>query len=670
MGVVYEAHDPNIDRHVAIKTIRLDDLAEDLAAEYELRFKVEARAAGRLHHPNIVGVYDAGRDAGMAYMVMELVQGSDLKRALAGGTRYTLEQSLHLMAELLGALEFAHGQSVVHRDVKPANVMLDRNGRVKLTDFGLARLVDVGDATRTRGTALGTPRYMSPEQVRGEKVDGRTDLFSAGVILCQMVTGVVPFEGESDFAVMRNVCVEPHRPPTASNPALPPALDGLMDKLLAKAREDRFATAAEFASALLALAEGAGAAELQAVPAQAAPHNNASADRHEVNSQYSATLLLDSVPGASSATPSTVVQELEMTSWKRIQGSAEAHDFEGFLARFPAGVYADLARRRLRKIGGFSGSTTRVDIIAPAAQSSPLVGSDGWAVESTVDEDATLLISPVDRSARWLAVERPSSAGTKDEPPAGSMDAQATTSVAEQIPPPAIPSLPEPAPPPAPVAVRTPNDAISDSPSTPADQDVPRLRPSLWWSAGVVVGAVLVAIGFWMLRPQPKQTIDATAAAPAVVASAPALQPVAAAELPQASASLTSTEQGLVPGGANAERTSLPASAAVAVAAPAALIASAPAKPRKATAKPPTVTAAAPDVVPEPAPAESAPPVAVVPPPPVVNTGPSSPSEACASRNILTRSMCEYRQCATPQFKDHAECVAMRERERERERAR
>ena len=162
MGVVYEAHDPNIDRHVAIKTIRLDDLAEDLAAEYELRFKVEARAAGRLHHPNIVGVYDAERDAGMAYMVMELVLGSDLRRALASGTRYTLEQSLHLMAELLGALEYAHGQSVVHRDVKPANVMLDRNGRVNLADFGSARLVDVGDTTRTRGTALGTPRYMSP----------------------------------------------------------------------------------------------------------------------------------------------------------------------------------------------------------------------------------------------------------------------------------------------------------------------------------------------------------------------------------------------------------------------------------------------------------------------------------------------------------------------------
>ena len=180
MGIVYEGRDPNLDRRVAIKTVKVENLSEEAAAEYEARFRTEARSAARLQHPNIVSVYDSDRDGDIAFLVMEYIQGDDLKHHLDKGVRYSLEQSLKMIRDLLSALDYAHKQGIVHRDIKPANLLIEPGGRVKLTDFGVARIQDSGDATRTQGNMVGTLKYMSPEQVQGQKIDARADLFSVG----------------------------------------------------------------------------------------------------------------------------------------------------------------------------------------------------------------------------------------------------------------------------------------------------------------------------------------------------------------------------------------------------------------------------------------------------------------------------------------------------------
>jgi tRNA A-37 threonylcarbamoyl transferase component Bud32 len=250
MGCVYEGYDPHIERRVAIKTIRLEQLSPEMEAEFEARFRSEVRAAGRLHHPNIVALHDAGRDEGVAYTVMEFVEGQDLKRHLDGGAVYSVESALLLVQQLLAALAAAHAQGVIHRDVKPANVMLTAGGQVKLTDFGVARLLDSGDATRTRGMIVGTVKYASPEQLSGLPLDGRSDLFSVGVLLYRLLANQHPFDGPNELAVMQKVASEMPPPPSSINPAVPAALDAVVLKALAKAPEGRYADAAEFSAAL------------------------------------------------------------------------------------------------------------------------------------------------------------------------------------------------------------------------------------------------------------------------------------------------------------------------------------------------------------------------------------------------------------------------------------
>ena len=250
MGVVYKAHDPNIDRTVAIKTVLVQHLSDELATEFESRFRAEARAAGKLQHPNIVGVYDAGRDQGVAYIVMEFIQGEDLAEARRRGEQFTLDRTLAIVTQLLAALNYAHEQGVVHRDIKPANVMLDQGGRVKLSDFGVARITDSGEATRTQGSMVGTLKYMSPEQVQGLRdVDNRSDLFAVGVLLYEMVTGQKPFDGPSDFAISTAIVMQEPKPPSALNPALPGGFDAVISKALAKDRDQRYRTAKDFALA-------------------------------------------------------------------------------------------------------------------------------------------------------------------------------------------------------------------------------------------------------------------------------------------------------------------------------------------------------------------------------------------------------------------------------------
>lgn len=254
MGVVYAGVDPNLDRQVAIKTIRLQTLSPEAAAEFEGRFRTEARSAARLHHPNIVSVFDSGQDADTTFLVMELIEGQDLKHHLESGARFSVRTALVMVHDLLLALEHAHQQKVVHRDVKPANILIEANGRVKLTDFGVARIQDPDESGHTQvGGSVGTPRYMAPEQAKGLRGDARSDLFSAAVVLYELLTGEPPFRGENAFVIIHQINSFDPPPPSQVNPGLPVALDDVLRKGLAKDPAQRFATAREFALALRAV---------------------------------------------------------------------------------------------------------------------------------------------------------------------------------------------------------------------------------------------------------------------------------------------------------------------------------------------------------------------------------------------------------------------------------
>jgi serine/threonine protein kinase len=250
MGRVYEGHDPNLDRRVAIKTIHVENLSDDEAAEYERRFRTEGRSIARLQHPNIVNVYDCDRDGDTAFLVMEFVQGQDLKQRLDSGTRYTPAQIAQLMANLLSALDYAHRQNIVHRDIKPANLLIEADGRLKLTDFGIARIEDADDATRTRGSMLGTLKYMSPEQVQGLPTSPASDLYACGIVLYELLTGVRPFDGGNDFELIQKIATQAPAQPSLICPDLTPEIDAFLARALAKSPADRYANAAAMATAL------------------------------------------------------------------------------------------------------------------------------------------------------------------------------------------------------------------------------------------------------------------------------------------------------------------------------------------------------------------------------------------------------------------------------------
>jgi serine/threonine-protein kinase len=248
MGVVYEAYDPLIERVVALKTIRPEALAGAQAAEILARFRREAQAAGKLTHPNIVGIYDFGEDAGVWYIAMELVKGRELKDYFEQHERFATVDVVRILSQILSALGYSHKLGVVHRDIKPSNVFMLPDGSVKVADFGIAH-VDSSQLTQV-GSVLGTPAYMSPEQILGMPVDGRSDLFSVGVILYQFLTGERPFVGNATVT-MRKVLEEDPLPPSRFNMQITGAMDAVVRRALAKKADERFQTAEEFAQALV-----------------------------------------------------------------------------------------------------------------------------------------------------------------------------------------------------------------------------------------------------------------------------------------------------------------------------------------------------------------------------------------------------------------------------------
>ncbi len=252
MAEVFEGRDQRLNRRVAVKVLR-PDLAVD--PSFQGRFRREAQSAASLNDPNIVAVYDTGEDvldgAGehvmVPYIVMEYVDGHTLRELMSSGRRLLPERSLEIMSGVLSALDYSHAHGIIHRDIKPGNVMLNRNGDVKVMDFGIARAVADAQATMTQGNAvMGTAQYLSPEQARGELVDARSDLYSAGCLFYELLTGRPPFQGESAVSVAYQHVSEQPVAPSLVDPAVPSALDGLVLKSLAKNPADRYQSANEF----------------------------------------------------------------------------------------------------------------------------------------------------------------------------------------------------------------------------------------------------------------------------------------------------------------------------------------------------------------------------------------------------------------------------------------
>ena len=273
MGVVYKARDPMLDRIVAIKTVNLT-LPKDELAEYEARFYQEAKAAGGLSHRNIVVIYDIGRSERVAYMAMEFLEGQELRRMLQSRTPIGLMQALDITAQVADGLQYAHDRHIIHRDIKPANIMVLADGSVKITDFGIARMRNNEVKTMT-GMILGSPKYMSPEQVSGKRADNRSDVFSLGVVLYEMLTGTSPFVADNIHGVMYQTMNFTPPAPKTLNPDLPEVLNFIAAKSLAKNLDDRYQNARDLAHDLreiLASAKGQAApADLLALPAQSSP---------------------------------------------------------------------------------------------------------------------------------------------------------------------------------------------------------------------------------------------------------------------------------------------------------------------------------------------------------------------------------------------------------------
>ncbi len=327
MGIVYKARDPLIDRVVAIKTISLN-LALDEKDEYEARFYQEAKAAGRLSHPNIVTIFDVGKSGDVAYIAMEFLQGRELRDILNEEPLLPIDQVLDIVVQVALGLAYAHEHGIVHRDVKPSNIMVVRDGHVKITDFGIARMASASVRTQT-GMVLGSPKYMSPEQVMDKQLDQRSDIFSLGVMLYEMLAGQVPFNGENVNAIMYQILNAVPSPLSTLNPAVPSMANFIIAKALAKAPGDRYHDAGEFANDLRACRD-------------AVPRSNAWADLRRSRLRPPESQYLDTIP-----------------SW---QESAETEEFKPVVNMSLSNVFDSSAATM--RLAAMTSSPKEVDALA------------------------------------------------------------------------------------------------------------------------------------------------------------------------------------------------------------------------------------------------------------------------------------------------------------------
>src|SRR4051812_22165547 len=351
MGVVYEGVDPRLGRRVAIKTILKSHLDEDTAKDYSMRFVREAQAVARLNHPHIVQVYDFGEEGDIAYLVMEFIKGKELKTFFDASERFDLKEAVRIMGELCDALDFAHNAGIIHRDIKPANVMIDAQGRTKLTDFGVARVQDSDKTSVERtqaGTMVGTPAYMSPEQITGGNIDKRTDVFSAGIILYQFLTGEKPFTGSGAWTIAKKIIQEEPPLPSSLNNAITPLFDAVVNKALSKNPETRYQSARDLGIALKRALEGK-------------PEEDDS-DKTVVGSMTDFAVkpapavarapAQDSQRTSGTGTQAGGSQEVELEFWRAIKDGNDPDDFELYVQQFPTGIYAALAKRKIAKLRG------------------------------------------------------------------------------------------------------------------------------------------------------------------------------------------------------------------------------------------------------------------------------------------------------------------------------
>ena len=254
MGIVYKGRDPKLNRVTAIKTIRFtDDFDEEQAAKIREQFYREAEVVAKLSHPNIVTIFDVGEDLDLSYLAMEYLEGESLEAFARKDNLMPIRKGIDVAAQVCDALAYAHAHGIVHRDIKPANIMILKNGLVKVTDFGIARAT-ASSKTRT-GVIKGTPYYMSPEQISGMKVDGRSDIFSLGIVFYQLLTGELPFGGENLAAIMYQITTVDPEPPTKHNPKIYKAAVAILNRALEKSLESRYQNAKQMGDHLRLLAQ-------------------------------------------------------------------------------------------------------------------------------------------------------------------------------------------------------------------------------------------------------------------------------------------------------------------------------------------------------------------------------------------------------------------------------